>query len=190
MYSNCCSSCSFEREIIKIDQSSHKMYINNVLNFQESTTTLNACTKKSRNLLKAPHLWHILSHFFLRKKQRYLVIKMITLYVRLPILFVMFHIYRFPILLVTVNRVPTNVSCKGRALVCTSIARFLSHQNSFISPHYPKNFKMILNLLILHLKEDFPVKMILALYSLQNKTLSCCRFYIKNFFKKLVLFRV
>ena len=30
------------------------MYSNNVLNFQESTTILNACTKKSGNLLKAP----------------------------------------------------------------------------------------------------------------------------------------
>ena len=26
VYSNCCCSCSFEREIIKIGQSSHKMY--------------------------------------------------------------------------------------------------------------------------------------------------------------------
>ena len=54
MYSDSCCSCSFEREIIKIGQSSHKMYSNNILNFQESTTILNACTKKSGNLLKAP----------------------------------------------------------------------------------------------------------------------------------------
>ena len=53
VYSNSCSSCSFEAEIIKIDQSSHKMYCNNILNFQESTSILNACTKKSGNLLKA-----------------------------------------------------------------------------------------------------------------------------------------
>ena len=39
--------CSFEAEIIKIGQSSHKMYNNNILNFQESTTILNACPKKS-----------------------------------------------------------------------------------------------------------------------------------------------
>ena len=31
--SNCCCSCSFEPEIIKIGQSSHKMYSNNILNF-------------------------------------------------------------------------------------------------------------------------------------------------------------
>ena len=46
VYSNSWSSCSFEPEIVKIGQSSHKMYSNNLLNFQESTTTLNACTKK------------------------------------------------------------------------------------------------------------------------------------------------
>ena len=33
-YSNCCCSCSFEAEIIKIDQLSHKMHSNNLLNFQ------------------------------------------------------------------------------------------------------------------------------------------------------------
>ena len=53
VYSNCCCSCSFKPEIIKIGQSSHKMYSNNILNFQKSTTILNACTKKSGNLLNA-----------------------------------------------------------------------------------------------------------------------------------------
>ena len=54
VYSNCCCSCSFEAEIIKIGQSSHKTYSNNILNFQESTTILNAGTKMSGNLLNAP----------------------------------------------------------------------------------------------------------------------------------------
>ena len=45
VYSSCCCSCWFEAEIIKIGQSSHKMYSNNILNFQESTTILNVCTK-------------------------------------------------------------------------------------------------------------------------------------------------
>ena len=54
MYSNCCCSCSFEAEIIKIGQSSHKMYSSNIVNFQESTTILNACTKKLGNLLNSP----------------------------------------------------------------------------------------------------------------------------------------
>ena len=54
VYSNCCCSCSFEAEIITIGQSSHKKYSNNVLNFQESMTILNASTKKSGNLLNTP----------------------------------------------------------------------------------------------------------------------------------------
>ena len=54
VYSNCCCSCSFEAEIIKIGQSSHKTYSNNIVNFQESRSILNACTKKSGNLLKTP----------------------------------------------------------------------------------------------------------------------------------------
>ena len=52
VYSNCCCSCSFEPEIIKIGQLSHKMYSNNILNFQESTTILNACTKNVWKLIK------------------------------------------------------------------------------------------------------------------------------------------
>ena len=54
VYSNSCCSSSFEVEIIKISQSSHKMYSNNILNFQECTTILNACTKRSGNLLNSP----------------------------------------------------------------------------------------------------------------------------------------
>ena len=56
VYSNCCCSCSFEAEIIKIGQSSHKMYSNKILHFQESTTILNARTKKYGNLLNAPRI--------------------------------------------------------------------------------------------------------------------------------------
>ena len=51
VYSNCCCRCSFERDIIKIGQSSHKMYSNNILNVQESTTILNAHTKKVWKLI-------------------------------------------------------------------------------------------------------------------------------------------
>ena len=47
VYSNCCCSCSFELEIIKIGPSFHRMYSNNIMNFQESTTILNSCTKKT-----------------------------------------------------------------------------------------------------------------------------------------------
>ena len=54
VYYNCCCSCSFEVEIIKIGQSSHKMYSKSILNFQESMTILNAHTKKFGNLSYAP----------------------------------------------------------------------------------------------------------------------------------------
>ena len=56
MYSNCCCSCSLEPEIIEIVQSSHTMYSNNILNFQESTPILNVCTKKSGNLWNSPRI--------------------------------------------------------------------------------------------------------------------------------------
>ena len=52
VYYNSCCSCLFEPEIIQIGQSSHKMYSNNIVNFQESTTILNACTKKVWKLIK------------------------------------------------------------------------------------------------------------------------------------------
>ena len=65
VYSNSSCNCSLEPKIIKIGQSSLwwpifmiKMYSNKILNFQESTTILNACTKKSGNLLKAPRITH------------------------------------------------------------------------------------------------------------------------------------
>ena len=61
VYSNPYSSCSFESEILKIGQSSHKMYSNNIVNFQESMTILNACTKKFSNLMKVPRMSHCLT---------------------------------------------------------------------------------------------------------------------------------
>ena len=57
VYSNCSCNCSFEPEIIKTSQSSHKMYRNKILNSQESTTILNNYTKKSGNILKAPRIY-------------------------------------------------------------------------------------------------------------------------------------
>ena len=52
VYSKCCCSFSFEPEIINIGQSSNKMYSNNILNFGESMTILNACTKKVWKLIE------------------------------------------------------------------------------------------------------------------------------------------
>ena len=54
VYSNSYCSWSFELEIIKISQSSYKMYSNSILNF---TPILNAHAKKSGNLLKAPRMF-------------------------------------------------------------------------------------------------------------------------------------
>ena len=52
VYSNSCYSCSFEPGIIKIGQSSHRMYSHNIVNFQESMTILNASTKKVWKLIE------------------------------------------------------------------------------------------------------------------------------------------
>ena len=62
VYSNCCCSCSFEAEIIKMGQSSHKMYSNNIVNCQESTTILNACTKKVWKLIEGTKHTHTHTH--------------------------------------------------------------------------------------------------------------------------------
>ena len=64
VYSNSCCSSWFKPEIIKIGHSSHKMNSNNQLNFQKSTTILNACTKKSGNLSYAPRT-HISNLYYL-----------------------------------------------------------------------------------------------------------------------------
>ena len=62
VYSNCCCSCWFEPEIIKIGWPSHKMYSNKILNFQESTTILNACTKNVWKLIEGTTYIQILAH--------------------------------------------------------------------------------------------------------------------------------
>ena len=54
VYSNCWCSCWFESEIIKIGQSSHKLYSKKILNFQVSTTILNARTKQFWKLIVCP----------------------------------------------------------------------------------------------------------------------------------------
>ena len=68
VYSNWCCSCLFKPEIIKIDQSSHKMYNNNILNFQEAMKILNACRKKVWKLIEwssfmSEFLWWSLARF-------------------------------------------------------------------------------------------------------------------------------
>ena len=51
MYCNSCCSCWFKPEIIKAGLSMHNMYSNNILNFPESMTFLNAHTKKVWKLI-------------------------------------------------------------------------------------------------------------------------------------------
>ena len=58
--SNSCCSCSFKPEIIKIGQSSHRMYSNNILNFQVSTTILHVHTKKVWKLIVCTLKWYYL----------------------------------------------------------------------------------------------------------------------------------
>ena len=48
VYSSSCCSCSCEAEIINIGKSSYKIYSNSIVNFQESTTILNAWAKKKK----------------------------------------------------------------------------------------------------------------------------------------------
>ena len=57
VYSNYCCSCCFEPEIIKIGQSSHKMDSNNILNFQESMSILNAHTKKVKLIVCTSYIY-------------------------------------------------------------------------------------------------------------------------------------
>ena len=72
VYSNCCCSCSFEPEIIKIGQSSHKMYSNNILNFQESTTILNAyIILKKEKSLETYWMHHIFMRIFIHLNMFY-----------------------------------------------------------------------------------------------------------------------
>ena len=59
VYSNCCCSCSFKPEIIKMGKSSQKLYSNKILNFQESMTILNACTKKVWKLIEGTSIWFV-----------------------------------------------------------------------------------------------------------------------------------
>ena len=84
VYSNCCCSCSFKPEIIRIGLSSHKMYGNNILNFQESTVILNALKKNSGNLSYVPR---ILVYEYLIKHYSFF------LFLRSLVLFVLFNHY-------------------------------------------------------------------------------------------------
>ena len=65
VYSNCCCSCLFELEIIKIGQSPHTLYSNNILNFQKSTAILNACTKKIWKIIEGTTYIYIYIYIYI-----------------------------------------------------------------------------------------------------------------------------
>ena len=56
MYSNCCCSCWFEAEIIKIGQSSHKRYSNNIVNFSRVYGNFKCLYKKSQEIYWMHHV--------------------------------------------------------------------------------------------------------------------------------------
>ena len=62
VYSISCCSCSFEPEILKIGQSSHKLYSYNIVNCQESMTIWNAHTKKVWKLIVCTSYISIVKH--------------------------------------------------------------------------------------------------------------------------------
>ena len=64
VYSNCYCSCWFELEIIKIGQSIHKMYSNNIVTSKESKTILNAPIKKS---LETYRMHQVRTYCFMNK---------------------------------------------------------------------------------------------------------------------------
>ena len=61
VYSNCCCCCLFEPEIMRIGQSAHNIYSNNIVSFQESTTISNAYTK---------NVWKLIEGFTLFKVEK------------------------------------------------------------------------------------------------------------------------
>ena len=70
VYSNSCCSCSFEHEVIKIGLSSHKMYIYNILNFQESTTKFKCPYKKVWKLIEGTtYIYSLLYLYFAINEQ-------------------------------------------------------------------------------------------------------------------------
>ena len=60
--SNCCCNCLFERKIIKITQASDKMYSNNIVKFQESTTIFICLYEKNLKIIEGTAyikmIWH------------------------------------------------------------------------------------------------------------------------------------
>ena len=74
VYSNFCCSCSFEREIIKIGQSSRKMYSNNIVNFQEVYDNFKCLYKKVWKLIECTTYIYIYAQIY-KWKTNFLEVK-------------------------------------------------------------------------------------------------------------------
>ena len=112
VYSNCCWSCLLEPEIKKMGQSSHKMYSNNIVNFKESTTILNACTKKTGNLLFAPRISRLIT-----KTDWYIsVYSSIDIYIYIYIYLYRYIIYRYHSTIYTFNNPTARIGCDSRRI--------------------------------------------------------------------------
>ena len=88
VYSNCCCSCSFEPEILKIGQSSYTMCSNNIVNFQESTKLI--------AYIETYRIYRNLSHISRTYIYIYIYIyipKFISLYIYLFILYVCLRLF-------------------------------------------------------------------------------------------------
>ena len=157
MYSNCCYSCSFEPEIIKISQSSHKMYSNNILNFQESTTSLNACTKKVWKLIECTtYIYNQISYVDINSLVYEIVVGFVLWCIWLisanPISFLetVHPLYRTPriskehspTLSLHFNYIHSIFHTSRYLKFSLSISAFL-HLGTWTKPHVPKNVQVI-----------------------------------------------
>ena len=86
VHSNCCCNCSFKPIIIKIGQSSHKMYGNKIMNFQESMTILNAPTKIVWELIVCTSYIYIYIYIYVLFKKK--KTKSVTFFFNLFIYFI------------------------------------------------------------------------------------------------------
>ena len=103
VYSNCCCCCSFEPEIIKIGLSSHNMYGNNILDFQQSTPIVNAHTKKVWKLIEG-------SSYHTRVTIIIIIIIKVSWQHRFPWFSLAVHLCRLPVLANSLDGIQCPVS--------------------------------------------------------------------------------
>ena len=116
VYFNCCCSCSFEAEIIKNGQSTHKTYGNNILNFK-------CLYKKGLETYKAPGMWT----WSLILENHHLMWKCLFLIKRNVLCFVCIHMEVITICCLHQNMQQGfylgSCICKKRYVICVVCAR-------------------------------------------------------------------